>query len=128
MKDWQGDFEALGVNLAALSYDDGDTFAEFAEAQDIGYALLSDRRARYIGKLGIRNKQYERGHFAHGVPHPGVFFINADGVIRLKRAVPGYRDRPPLDELLSAVRQDVAAQAAPAAPATEATPSAAAPP
>ena len=125
MKDWQGDFEALGVNIAALSYDDGEILAEFTDAQDIGYALLSDQGAQYIGALGIRNEQYEEGHFAHGVPHPGVFFIDADGVILLKRAVPGYRDRPQLDELLSAVRTAVAA---PAAPAAQAAPTAAAPP
>ena len=110
MKDWQGDFEALGVNVAALSYDDSETLAEFAETQDIHYALLSDRGSKHIGALGIRNEQYEQGHFAHGVAHPGVFFVDAAGVVRLKRAVPGYRERPSLDELLNAVRTEAAAR------------------
>lgn len=96
--------------MAALSYDDSETLLEFAETQDIGYALLSDQGSKHINALGIRNEQYEEGHFAHGIAHPGVFFIDAAGVIRLKRALPGYRDRPPLDELLNAVRTQVAAQ------------------
>ena len=117
MRDWQGDFEALGVNVAALSYDDVETLADFAEAQDIGYALLSDPGSKHIDALGIRNEQYEEGHFAHGVPHPGVFFIDPAGMIRLKRAVPGYRERPPLSELLTALREKLGMKEEPASEA-----------
>ena len=117
MKDWQGDFGALGVNVAAMSYDDVETLADFAEAQDIDYALLADPGSKHIDALGIRNEQYEQGHFAHGVPHPGVFFIDPAGVIRLKRAVPGFRDRPPLGELLTAVREELGMKEDPAAEA-----------
>ena len=122
MKDWQGDFEALGVNMAALSYDDVEVLADFAEAEGIGYALLSDVGSKHIDALGIRNEQYEEGHFAHGVPHPGVFFIDPAGMIRLKRAVPGYRERPPLAELRSAVQAQVGADEAPAPEAPPAPP------
>ena len=122
MKDWQGDFEALGVHVAALSYDDVEVLADFAEAEGIGYALLSDLGSKHIDALGIRNEQYEEGHFAHGVPHPGVFFIDPAGMIRLKRAVPGYRERPPLAELRSAVRAQVGAEDAPAPEAPPAPP------
>ena len=103
--------------MAALSYDDVDVLADFAEAQGIDYALLSDAGSKHIDALGIRNEQYEEGHFAHGVPHPGVFFIDTAGSIRLKRAVPGYRERPPLGELLTAVRAQVGTEDAPASKA-----------
>lgn len=117
MKEWQGDFEALGVHVAALSYDGVDTLSAFAEAEGIGYVLLSDEGGKHIDALGIRNENYEEGHFAHGVPHPGVLFVDAAGMIRLKRAVPGYRERPLLDELLAAVRAAIEPPAA-AEPAT----------
>ena len=103
MTQWQDEFEALGVNVAAMSYDGTEVLAEFAAAQNISYALLSDEGAKNVDALGIRNENYAAGHMAHGVPHPGVLFVDASGVIRLKRAVPGYQARPPFDELRDAV-------------------------
>ena len=104
MTEWQERFAEIGVALAAMSYDDVEPLTAFAEDHDIGYALLSDEGARHVNALGIRNEEYAEGHGAYGIPHPGVFFIDANGVIALKRAVPGYRERPPLDELHGAVR------------------------
>ena len=86
-----------------MSYDDVSVLAEFSAANGIGYPLLADDGGRYMAGLDIRNEEYEAGHFAHGVPHPGAVFVDGAGQVRLKRAVPGYRDRPPLAELLAAV-------------------------
>ena len=103
LTEWQAEFEALGVRIAAMSYDGVEVLADFAAGNEIGYMLLSDKGAKHFDALGIRNENYAEGHMAYGVPHPGVLFVDADGVIRLKRAVPGYRDRPELDELRTAV-------------------------
>lgn len=100
---WQAKFEALGVRVAAMSYDDVAALADFAAANDVGYRLLADPGGRYMAALGIRNEEYGADHFAHGVPHPGALYVDRAGVVMLKRAVPGYRDRPDLDELLAAV-------------------------
>ena len=100
---WQAKFEALGVRVAAMSYDDVAALADFGAANDVGYRLLADPGGRYMATLGIRNEEYGADHFAHGVPHPGVLYVDPAGVVVLKRAVPGYRDRPDLDELLAAV-------------------------
>ncbi len=86
-----------------MSYDAVAENAAFAEDRGIGYPLLSDQGAKHVDALGVRNDSYGEGHFAEGVPHPGVFYVDGEGVIALKRAVPGYRDRPPMDELLKAV-------------------------
>lgn len=87
-----------------MSYDEVPVLAEFGAASGIGYPLLADGGGQYMARLDIRNEEYEAGHFAHGVPHPGVLFVDGAGQVRLKRAVPGYRDRPPLPELLAAVK------------------------
>ena len=92
-----------------MSYDDVEPIAAFAEDRDIGYTLLSDKGAKHVNALGIRNEDYAEGHSAYGIPHPGIFYVDAEGVIALKRAVPGYRDRPPLDELHGAVQALLAA-------------------
>ena len=93
-----------------MTYDAARDLAAFGEEREIGYALLSDRGSKTIDALGIRNDQYPEGHPAHGVALPGMLFVDAGGVVRLKRAHENYRTRPPFDELLEATRALVAAE------------------
>ena len=87
-----------------MTYDSVSALAEFDEERDIAYALLSDEGSATIDALGIRNEQYpDEGHPAHGVAHPGILYIDAAGVVRVKRAHEDYRSRPPFDEVLAAV-------------------------
>lgn len=87
-----------------MTYDAADDLRDFGEERKLGYALLSDQGSKYIDALGVRNEQFAKGHGAHGVPHPGILFVDASGVVRLKRAHEDYRTRPPFDELLEATR------------------------
>ena len=91
------------MKVAAMSYDGVEVLADFAAAQNITYTLLSDEGSMHTDALGIRNENYAAGHMAYGVPHPGILFVDPSGVIRLKRAVPGYQTRPPFEELRDAV-------------------------
>ncbi len=43
----------------------------------------------------------KQGHQAFGIPHPRILFLDSEGVIRAKYAVPGYRQRPPFAELIA---------------------------
>lgn len=112
LKDWQDDFEALGVRVAGLTYDAAADLATFGEEREIGYPLLSDEGSQYIAALGIRNEQYPEGHPGHGVALPGILFVDTSGEVRLKRAHENYRTRPPFEELLEATRALVEADAA----------------
>ena len=105
LKDYVGEFEALGVNVVAISYDSHESNAEFEKENQLTYSLLSDQSAATVKGLGILNEDYEPGHRAYGIPHPGVLFVSSDATIALKRAVPSYRERPEFDEILEAVRQ-----------------------
>ena len=96
--------------MAAMTYDAVDKLAAFAEKHGVAYPVLSDEGAAHVNALGIRNEEYGEGHGAYGVAHPGIFLIDAEGTILLKRALPGYRDRPPFDELLAAVTVAVGAE------------------
>ena len=87
-----------------MTYDAAGDLAAFGEEREIGYALLSDKGSKAIDALGVRNDQFAEGHGAYGVALPGILFINASGVVRLKRAHEDYRTRPPFDELLQATR------------------------
>lgn len=106
---WREQFAALGVNVAGMTYDSLEVLKTFHTEQNLGYVLLQDVQAQHVNALGIRNEDYEEGHQAYGIPHPGILFIGADGVIKAKYAVPGYRSRPPFEALLEDLKalQDV---------------------
>jgi DsbC/DsbD-like thiol-disulfide interchange protein len=68
-----------------------EVLAGFAERYGIRYPLLSDEGSRFIRELGILNEQANENVF--GIPHPGMFVLNADGSIRSKHFYPSYRER-----------------------------------
>lgn len=108
--EWQDDFEALGVPVATMSYDGVDVLAEFTGDNDITYPMLSDAATdtaaagEQARTLGILNEQYAPGHPAYGIAHPGIFHIDAKGVIRGKWAESGYKIRPPFADVLKDLR------------------------
>ncbi|MEO8463870.1 MAG: peroxiredoxin family protein [Gammaproteobacteria bacterium] len=93
-------FQALGLNVVSVSVDEIPKIAEFAEAQKIGYTMLSDPKGAINLKLGIRDEQYPVGSAAFGVPRPTLYVVDREGVIRLRYMEPTYRTRPDLDGVL----------------------------
>ena len=116
--EWRDDFEALGVAVATMSYDGVDVLAEFTGDNHIDYPMLSDAATEtaHAGErartLGILNEQYEPGHPAYGIAHPGIFLIDADGIIRGKWAERGYQARPSFAEVLKDIKALVGESAA----------------
>ena len=86
-----------------MTYDSREILAAFHAEAELGYPLLRDVDARHVNALGIRNEDYELGHRAYGIPHPGILFVDREGKILAKFAVPGYRRRPPFDALFDYV-------------------------
>ena len=104
LEEYRQKFEALGVTVAGMTYDSLEVLADFHAAEALGYPLLKDVDAEHVNAYGIRNEDYEPGSRAYGIPHPGIIFVGADGVVKAKYAVRGYRKRPPFDELLEHVK------------------------
>lgn len=103
LAEWQARFAELGVNVAGMTYDDQNVLAAFHSDNDLQYPLLQDIDVRHVDAYGIRNMSYEPGDSGYGIPEPGILYIDASGIVRLKFAVPGYRTRPPFEDLLSAI-------------------------
>lgn len=99
------EFQNLGVNIAAISYDPYLQNSSFSSEQGLKYPLLADQNASTVKGLGILNEEYAVGHPAYGIPHPGIIFVLPDGSIKFKRAIPGYKERPDLDALVLAVQE-----------------------
>jgi peroxiredoxin len=103
LEEWRPRFEALGVKVAGMTYDRHELLASFHDEAGLGYPLLQDVDVYYVNALGVRNEGYAEGDSGYGVPHPGILWIGADGRVRAKFAVPGYRARPSFAEVLETV-------------------------
>ena len=93
-----------------MSYDSLEILDGFHSAQELPYPLLRDVDAEHVQALGVLNTDYEPGHRGYGIPHPGVLLIGTDGRILKKFAVPGYRERPPFADIMTAVTALAAAE------------------
>ena len=74
MRDSYNKFEAAGMKVYAISYDDQECLSEFKDKQNIPFTLLSDVNSEVIRAYGILNNQVspEDGFF-YGIPYPGVY-------------------------------------------------------
>ncbi|MYE82653.1 MAG: peroxiredoxin family protein, partial [Gammaproteobacteria bacterium] len=103
MRDAYRKFVAAGVKLYAISYDDREALAEFREKQDIPYPLLSDVDSATIRRYGILNDRIRPGDaLLHGIPYPGVFVCDEDGVVISKFFHDTYKKRDSPERLLDA--------------------------
>ena len=93
----------MGVAVAAVTYDSVSQNASFSSENELKYPLLSDREHQTVKDLGILNEQFESDHFAYGVSHPGVFLLDSNGKIVMKRSEEQYSKRPDFSELIDAV-------------------------
>ena len=103
LAEWQDRFAGIGVSLAGMTYDSVEILKTSHDAQGLGYPLLQDVDAEHVIAYGVLNEEYQPGDRGYGIPHPGILFIQPDGTVALKFAVPGYRGRPPLAEVFDAI-------------------------
>ncbi len=84
MEGKRSEFEARGIRVAALSYDNVETLANFSERVGIGFPLLADPRIRIIESFGIVNTQVPRDHELYGFAYAGYYLIDAQGRVTAK--------------------------------------------
>jgi peroxiredoxin len=80
--------------------------ADFARRRNITFPLLADPGSRTIEAYGIRDPQGD------GIPHPGTFLVDRDGIIRAKLFEHGYQKRHPTDALIERARKLAASASA----------------
>ena len=94
--------EEAGVQVVGLSYDDPAVLKRFSDKAKISFPMLSDPESKTIEAYHIRNEA-AKGK-AEGVPNPGTFILDQNGVIRAKLFLDGYRDRHTTDALIEAAK------------------------
>lgn len=98
----EAQFNAIGFNVATMTYDPVATLKEAEAEYETTFPMLYDQDSAHIKAMGILNTQYEPGHRAYGIPYPGIFVLDNNGVIRAKLAEEDYRIRPDLSLVLDA--------------------------
>ena len=83
----------LGLGLAAISYDSPAILHDFAQRHHIDFPLLSDAGSKVIRAAGILNTTVPKTEFAYGIPYPGTFILDANGVVTGKYFEDDFRDR-----------------------------------
>ena len=94
--------EDAGIQLVGISYDEPAALKRFADQMKISFPLLSDPGSKTIDAYHIRNEA-AKGR-AVGVPNPGTFILDREGVIRAKLFLEGYRQRHTTDALIEAAK------------------------
>ena len=99
------DFEAAGAKLYVLSYDEADALADFKKAHGTTFTMLSDPDSEVIRSFGILNATIaDDDHPWYGIPYPGVYITDSDGIIVKKFFENNFTVRPGPEQLLAAVR------------------------
>ncbi|MCH1553211.1 MAG: redoxin domain-containing protein [Luminiphilus sp.] len=103
MRDAFEKFEAKGIKLYALSYDDQETLEEFGRHHQIPYTLLSDIDSSVIKQFGLLNTEVSKSDaFLYGIPFPGVYICNENGIVLSKFFHDSYKKRESPEALIDA--------------------------
>jgi catechol 2,3-dioxygenase-like lactoylglutathione lyase family enzyme len=89
-----------GLGLAAISYDSVAALKDFADRKNISFPLLSDAGSEIIRAFGLLNEKPLPASPQYGIPHPGTFVVNRDGLIEAKYFEENYRERHTASEIL----------------------------
>ena len=94
--------EEAGVQVVGISYDEPAALKRFANQMKIAFPLLSDPGSETIDAYHIRNEA-AKGR-AEGVPNPGTFILDREGMIRAKLFLEGYSQRHTTEALIEAAK------------------------
>jgi len=81
-----------------ISPDAPDTLAGYWQRSGLTLTALLDPKLEAATAFGVRNEAVNR------VPHPTAVVVDRDGIVRYARTDVTYIRRPPVAELLAAVR------------------------
>ncbi|MEL6829195.1 MAG: peroxiredoxin family protein [Pseudomonadota bacterium] len=92
-----------GWPISLITYDPAETLADYKSAEQIDYALLSDRDSAMIDAFGLRNLDVTAGSRFDGIPHPAIVFVSAEGTVVEMLREEGFRERPETELLPATV-------------------------
>lgn len=94
------EFEKRGIKVAAVSFDPVAVLQNFAQRTGVKLTLLSDPESKVIRAFGILNESIPKDHQFYGIPNPGDYLIDENGVVKAKFFEEKYADRYTAGEIL----------------------------
>ena len=106
------DLAKSGIGLAAVSYDPVPILADFSRRRGITFPLLSDPGSATIRRYGILNTTVpETNQQSYGIPFPGTFMLNTQGVVTSRFFEQAYQERSTAGSIMARLGDSVAVQA-----------------
>ena len=109
------DFEDRGIKPIFVSYDTQAKQTDFAQRENFSLTLLSDERSEVIKEFGLLNESHVPASRFYGIPHPAIFIVGTDGIIKAKlyeqdyaTNAKSYRNRPAVDIVLDKIDEVLA--------------------
>ncbi len=101
-----------GLSLAAVSYDPVAVLADFSKRRGITFPLLSDPGSATIKRYGILNTTVpETNQQSYGIPFPGTFMLNVQGVVTSRFFEQAYQERSTVGSIMARLGNQVHVQA-----------------
>ena len=76
-----------------ISYDSVETLKKFADSRGITFPLVSDPGSAIIKSYGLLNTQQDPTARSYGIPHPGTFIVDRNGVVTSRFFEDAYQER-----------------------------------
>jgi len=106
------DLAKNGIGLAAVSYDAVPILADFSKRRGITFPLLSDPGSATIKRYGILNTTVpETNQQSFGIPFPGTFMLNTQGVVTSRFFEQAYQERSTVGSIMARLGNNVDVQA-----------------
>jgi hypothetical protein len=96
-----GAIRKQGLGVAAISYDSVGALKSFADRQRITYPLLSDPDSKIIRTYDIFNQTVKPGTPAYGIPYPGLYVVDARGMVVSKYFEDDFKERVSTGDILA---------------------------
>lgn len=100
--------EAKGYNIVIVTYDAVKSQEDFTRKYAIDTHFIADRKSEIIDAFDIRDTQYGRTSFAHGVSYPMIFVLDENGVVKDKMYNEDYQTnkksyvkRPTIEDVIA---------------------------
>ena len=107
-----GELRRAGLGVAAITYDPVAVLADFSKRRGITFPLLSDPGSATIKRYGILNTTVpETNQQTYGIPFPGTFMLNAQGVVTSRFFEQAYQERSTVGSIMARLGNNVDAQA-----------------
>ena len=92
----QGRYDEIrrqGLGLVSITYDPPETLKKFADSRGITFPLVSDPGSAIIKRYGLFNDTVDPQTRAYGIPHPGTFILDPQGVVVARFFEDAYQER-----------------------------------